>query len=210
MTSRAPRNGARHPPRGAHCARHVETLLGPPNRPCPGDTGNGPWQPAPRDGRPGEEKRLTADAPHNSGRLPPRDGLPPPLMGGRPRLPPAPGTGSAARGGQGPHTETSRAEGAQATGPGRGKAPDARRSPQRCEVTRGRPSVAVHSPPQGTCVKGTAPRPQAHAPAPDAHRRRAPTARPQGRTAKKGKRPTQDAPRTGERTGCPPHKRAAG
>ena len=31
-----------------------------------------PWLPAPEDGRPGEGQRLTADAPHNGGRHPPR------------------------------------------------------------------------------------------------------------------------------------------
>ena len=31
-----------------------------------------PWLPAPEDGRPGEEQRLTAGAPHNGGRHPPR------------------------------------------------------------------------------------------------------------------------------------------
>ena len=30
-----------------------------------------PWLPAPRDGRPGGGQRLTPDAPHNGGRLPP-------------------------------------------------------------------------------------------------------------------------------------------
>ena len=30
-----------------------------------------PWLPAPKDGRPGEEQRLTPDAPHNGGRPPP-------------------------------------------------------------------------------------------------------------------------------------------
>ena len=36
-----------------------------------------PWPPAPEDGRPGEEQRLTPDAPHNVGRPPP-PGTPPP------------------------------------------------------------------------------------------------------------------------------------
>ena len=31
-----------------------------------------PWLPAPENGRPGERQRLTPDAPHNGGRLPPR------------------------------------------------------------------------------------------------------------------------------------------
>ena len=37
-----------------------------------------PWLPAPEDGRPGEGQRLTPGAPHNGGRHPPDDALPPP------------------------------------------------------------------------------------------------------------------------------------
>ena len=37
-----------------------------------------PWLPAPEDGRPGEGQRLTPGAPHNNGRHPPGDALPPP------------------------------------------------------------------------------------------------------------------------------------
>ena len=37
-----------------------------------------PWLPAPEDGRPGEGQRLTPGAPHNGGRHPPGDALPPP------------------------------------------------------------------------------------------------------------------------------------
>ena len=36
-----------------------------------------PWLPAPEDGRPREGQRLTPGAPHNGGRHPPRDALPP-------------------------------------------------------------------------------------------------------------------------------------
>ena len=36
-----------------------------------------PWLPAPEDRRPGEGQRLTPDAPHNGGRQPPGDALPP-------------------------------------------------------------------------------------------------------------------------------------
>ena len=39
-----------------------------------------PWLPAPEDGRPGEGQRLTPGAPHNDGRHPPGDALPPPLQ----------------------------------------------------------------------------------------------------------------------------------
>ena len=37
-----------------------------------------PWLPAPEDGRPGEGQHLTPGAPHNGGRHPPGDALPPP------------------------------------------------------------------------------------------------------------------------------------
>ena len=37
-----------------------------------------PWLPAPEDGQPGEGQRLTPGAPHNDGRHPPGDALPPP------------------------------------------------------------------------------------------------------------------------------------
>ena len=37
-----------------------------------------PWPPAPEDGRPGEGQRLTPGAPHNGGKHPPGDALPPP------------------------------------------------------------------------------------------------------------------------------------
>ena len=37
-----------------------------------------PWLPAPEDGRPGEGQRLTPGTPHNGGRHPPGDALPPP------------------------------------------------------------------------------------------------------------------------------------
>ena len=147
LTSGAPRNGARHHLRGAPCAHNVGPVLGPPHCPSRGHTGNRSSQPDPRDGRLGEEKRLTPDAPHNGGKPPP-PGWPPTtlaarcplLMGSGPRLPPAPGTGSTARGGQaplataaippqkrpggarkpvqGPHTHTTHAEGTRATGPG--------------------------------------------------------------------------------------------
>ena len=46
------------------------------HQPRAGNTGNGAWLPAPRDGRPEERKRLTPDAPHNSERSAP-PGQPP-------------------------------------------------------------------------------------------------------------------------------------
>ena len=98
LTSDAPHNGARHPPRGRppatptvrNAGSQERTLWGRcwapcPHQPCPGDTGNGSWLPAPRDERQGDGQRLTPDTPHNSGRPPPRDGPPPPPRHAAPR-----------------------------------------------------------------------------------------------------------------------------
>ena len=90
LTSDASHNGRRHPPRGrpsaaptagnASSARAhaVGPVLGPHARTDrTRDTRvTEPWLPAPEDRRPGEGQRLTPDAPHNSGRPPPR-GRPP-------------------------------------------------------------------------------------------------------------------------------------
>ena len=91
-TSNAPHNGGRHPPPGTpfrhpHSeqrrparAHAVGLVLGPHARTDrTRDTRVAePWLPAPEDGRPGEGQRLTPDAPHNGGRLPPPPrGLPP-------------------------------------------------------------------------------------------------------------------------------------
>ena len=92
LTSDAPHNGGRYPPRGAllpppqratparrgaHCGAGARSPR--PHRPHPGYTGREPRLPAPEDGRPGEGQRLTPDAPHNGGRpAPPREGAAPP------------------------------------------------------------------------------------------------------------------------------------
>ena len=95
-----------------------------------------PWLPAREDGRPGEGQRLTPGAPHNGGRHPPGDALPPPPQ----RATPA---GKGARWGAGagftrphrPHpghtgrgTLAARSRGRAAGG---GTAPDTRRPSQR-------------------------------------------------------------------------------
>ena len=84
LTSDAPHNGGRHPPRGRPSATPTASNAGPQGRtlwgrcwvptPAPNtrDTRVAePWLPAPEDGRPGEGQRLTPDAPHNRGRPPP-------------------------------------------------------------------------------------------------------------------------------------------
>ena len=78
LTSDAPHNGGRHPPRGRPSATPTASNASPqgarcgaaagsprPHRPHPGHTGRGPWLPAPEDGRPGEGQRLTPGAPDN-------------------------------------------------------------------------------------------------------------------------------------------------
>ena len=93
LTSDAPQNGGRHPPPGTpfrhpHSeqrrparAQAVGLVLGPHARTDrTRDTRVAePRLPAPEDGRPGEERRLTPDAPHTGGRhLPGNASLPPP------------------------------------------------------------------------------------------------------------------------------------
>ena len=92
LTPGAPHNGGRHPPPGTpfrhpHSeqrrparAHAVGPVLGPHARiDRTRDTRVAePWLPAPEDGRPGEGQRLTPGAPHNGGRHPPGDALPPP------------------------------------------------------------------------------------------------------------------------------------
>ena len=91
LTPGAPHNGGRHPPPGTpfrhpHSeqrrparAHAVGPVLGPHARiDRTQDTRVAePWLPAPEDGRPGEGQRLTRGAPHNGGRHPPADALPP-------------------------------------------------------------------------------------------------------------------------------------
>ena len=85
LTSDAPHNGGRHPPRGHPSATPTASNAGPQGRTLWGrcwvsmlaqnrtqDTRVAePWLPAPEDGRPGEGQRLTPDVPHNGGRPPP-------------------------------------------------------------------------------------------------------------------------------------------
>ena len=130
----------RHPqseqrrPAGAHA---VGPVLGPHARiNHTRDTGDAePWLPAPEDGRLGEGQRLTTGAPHNGGKHPPGDALPPPPRratparkgarcgagAGSPR-PHRPHPGHTGRG-----TLAARSRGRAAGG---GTAPDTRRPPQ--------------------------------------------------------------------------------
>ena len=79
LTSDAPHNGGRHPPRGRPSATPTASNAGPQGRTLwghcwvpPARTDHNrdtrvaePRLPAPEDGRPGEGQRLTPDAPHN-------------------------------------------------------------------------------------------------------------------------------------------------
>ena len=101
LTSDAPHNGARHPPRGRppatptarNAGSQERTLWGrcwipTPTPPAPGKQGQWDLIARPRDGRPGEGERLKPDAPHNGERSPPpRDDVPPPPRRATPRRP---------------------------------------------------------------------------------------------------------------------------
>ena len=92
LTPGAPHNGGRHPPLGTPLrhpqseqrrparAHAVGPVLGPHARiDRTRDTRVAePWLPAPEDRQPGEGQRLTPGAPHNGGRHPPGEALPPP------------------------------------------------------------------------------------------------------------------------------------
>ena len=95
-----------------------------------------PWLPAPEDGRPGEGQRLTPGAPHNDGRHPPGDALPPPPQRATPARKGARcGAGAGSTRPHGPHpghagrgTLAARSRGRAVGG---GTAPDTRRPSQR-------------------------------------------------------------------------------
>ena len=211
LTSDAPHNGARHPPprdslppppqraTPSRKSADVRPVLGPPcpHQPCPGHTGNGSWPPAPKDGRPGEGKCLTPDAPLNGGGPAPRDSLPsaprhaaprrastpkgrcraptsayprPQHVGGRPR-PPAPRTGSRGRASTRPKWRKA-APGDNLLQP-----------PQRATLAR-------KSARRGAGAGPPVPR----LPVPGTHGQRVVAARPQGRAARRGKAPDAGRP----------------
>ena len=171
LTGDAPHNGGRPPPPGTapYHPRVTQppqgmqvkgTVLGPDTH-TPAPTARG-WQ-TPTD-RPvgrqsGEGQRLTSDAPHNGGRHPPRDALPPPPQratparkgarcgagAGSPR-PHRPHPGHTGRG-----TLAVRSRGRAAGG---GTAPDTRRPSQRWQATP--PGMAPHQPPRHAAPTGHA------------------------------------------------------
>ena len=70
LTSDAPHNGGRQPPRGRRSATPTASNAGPQGRTRDTRVAE-PRPPAPEDWRPGEGQRVTPDAPHNDGRPPP-------------------------------------------------------------------------------------------------------------------------------------------
>ena len=229
-----PRNGGRPPPPGTapHHPRGTQhpqgmqakgTVLGPHTH-TPAPTARGWRTPTARPvgGQSGEGQRLTSDAPHNGGRHPTGDTLPPPPQratparkgarfgagAGSPR-PHRPNPGHTGRG-----TPAARSRGRAAR---EGTAPDTRHPSQWWQATPP-PGTAPHhprsrQPPQGMQAKGTVLGPHTHTPAPTARGWRTPTARPVGGQSGEGQRLTSDAPQNGGRhpTGDalpPPRQRA--
>ena len=177
LTPGAPHNGGRHPPPGTpfrhpHSehrrparAHAVGPVLGPHARiDRTRDTRVAePWLPAPEDGQPGEGQRLTPGAPHNGGRHPPGDALPPPPQRATPARKGARcGAGAGSTSPHRPHpghtgrgTLAARSRGRAAGG---GTAPDTRRPSQRWKAPpRGCPSAspaASKAGPQGRTLWG--------------------------------------------------------
>ena len=219
LTPGTPHNGGRPPPPGTapHHPRGTQppqgirakgTVLGPHTH-TPAPTARGWRTPTARPvgGQSGQGQRLTSDAPHNGGRHPPGDALPPPPQratparkgarcgadAGSPR-PHRPQPGHTGRG-----TLAARSRGRAAGG---GTAPDTRRPSQRWQADP--PGTAPHhphctQPPQGMQAKGTVLGPHTNTPAPTAGGWRTPTARPVGGQSGEGQRLTSDAPHNGER-----------
>ena len=184
----------------------MEPVLGPTgqHRPRPGNTGKVPWPPAPRDRRPEEGKRLTPDLPHNAERsTPPGRPLtipaarsPPQGMQGKGRVPglhartPAPAARRM-------RTPTACPEGGQ---PGEDwrLASDATHNGRR-HRSRGCPPATPTARNAGSQERALwspcwcwAPAPTP--PAPGKHGQQGLAARPQGRTARRGKAPDTRGP----------------
>ena len=220
LTPDAPHNGGRppppetapHRPRGTQLPQVMQakgTVLGPHSH-TPAPTARCWRTPTARPvgGQSGEGQRLTSDAPHNSGRQPPR---------GRPSATPT--ASNAGPQGQtlwgqcwvpmpaptAPGTHGSRNPGCppQRTG-GRGRNSARHQTPLTTVAGRAPPGTAPHhlrgkQPPQGMQAKGTVLGPLTHTPAPTARGWRTPTARSVGGQSGEGERLTSDAPHNGGR-----------
>ena len=219
LTPDGPHNGGRppppgtapHHPRGTQPPRGMQakgTVLGPHTH-TPVPTARGWRTPTARPvgGRSGEGQRLTSDAPHNGGRHPPGDALPPTPQRATPARKGARcGAGAGSPHPHRPHPEhTGRATlaaGSRGQAAGGGTAPDTRRPSQRWQATP--PGTAPHhpcgtQPPQGMHAKETVLGPHTHTPVPTARGWRTLTARPVGGQSGEGQRLTSDAPHNGGR-----------
>ena len=162
-----------------------------------------PGPPAPEDGRPGEEQRVTPDAPHNGGRHPPRDALPPPPQRATPACKGArcgtTGAGSQRRTDRTRNTRVAipqlRAPEDEQSGEGQRLTPDAPHNSGR-PPPRGRSPRHPRGtqPPKGMQAKGAALAPHTHTPAPIARGYWTPTARPVSGQSEEGEHLTSDAP----------------
>ena len=226
LTPGAPHNGGRHPPPGTpfrhpHSeqrrparAHAVGPVLGPHARiDRTRDTRVAePWLPAPEDGQPGEGQRLTPGAPHNGGRHPPGDALPPPPQRATPARKGARcGAGAGSTRPHRPHpghtgrgTLAARSRGRAAGG---GTAPDTRRPSQRWKAPP--PGDALPPPPQratparkGARCGAGAGSTRPHRPHPGHMGRRTLAARSRGRAAGGGTAP--DTRRPSQRWQAPP------
>ena len=167
-----------------------ETVPGPHAR-TPAPAARGPRTPTarPEGGQPGEDERLTSDAPYHGPRHP--------SQRGSPATPTAPNAASQERTpwgwcwapkpallAPGTHRQRVLAARRESRAAGRGKAPETRRSPQQSEVSPpGRPPTAptARSPPQTMQADGTVQGSHARTLSPAAPGPRTPTACPEGR-----------------------------
>ena len=161
-----------------------------------------------------EGERLTTDAPHNNGRHPPGNALPPP-----PQRATLARKGARCGAGAGSHARTNRTRDTRVAVPRPptpecGRPGEGQRRTPGAPHKRGRrppPGTAPHhpngtQPPQSMQAKGTVLRPHTHTPAPTARGWQTRTARRVGGQSAEGERLTSDAPRNGGRhppRGCP-------
>ena len=161
-----PPGTAPHHPHGTQPPQVMQakgTVLGP-HTDTPAPTARGWRTPTARPvgGQSGEGQRLTSDAPHNGGRHPPGDALPPPPQRATPaRKGPRCGAGAGSPRPHRPHPGHTgrRTPAARPTGraAGRGTAPDTRRPSQRWQATPpgdGPPPPPRHAAPTGHAGQG--------------------------------------------------------
>ena len=226
LTPDAPHNGGRpappgtapHHPHGTQPPRGVQakgTVLYPhTHTPAPTACGWRTPTARPVGGQFREGECLTTDAPHNGGRHPPGNALPPlPQQA----LPPSKHARCGAD--AGPHARTDRTRDTRVAeyrppAPEGGRPGEGQRLTPDAPHNDGRPAppeTAPHhphgtQPPQGVQAKGTVLGPHTHTPAPTARGWRTPTARPVGGQSGAGERLTSNAPHNGGRhppRGCP-------